>query len=196
MKPDGSNGGCTPTEGSKMKKAGMNWYGKPVFNIENAVKTGENLLEIKVTTVLSNYVMSLENNPTAERWTRGYTKILIWPEGPIHLMIQIKWNGTVAEVLVNNQKAGIIAWEPEELDITELLSEGENEITVRVVGSLKNTFGEFYREEKSWIYGPHGWNNAPEHQPGFEQYFLNDYGLFKPFELLSTNLMKSTDENK
>lgn len=107
-----------------------------------------------------------------------------------------KWNGTVAEVIVNGNQAGIIAWEPEELDITELLSEGENEITVRVVGSLKNTFGEFYREEKSWIYGPHGWNNAPQHQPGFEQYFLNDYGLFEPFELLRSGLIKSSDENK
>jgi hypothetical protein len=64
----------------------MNWYGKPVFNIENAVKTGENLLEIKVTTVLSNYVMSLENNPTAKLWTRGYTNIPVGPEGVIQLI--------------------------------------------------------------------------------------------------------------
>jgi hypothetical protein len=98
------------------------------------------------------------------------------------------WSGTVAEVLVNNQEAEIIAWEPEELDITELLSEGENEITVRVVGSLKNTFGEFYREKTNWIYGPHGWNNAPEHQPGFDSYYIPDYGLFEPFELLKSNL--------
>ncbi len=98
-----------------------------------------------------------------------------------------KWNGTVTEVLVNNKEAGIIAWEPEELDITELLSEGENEITVRIVGSLKNTFGEFYREKKSWIYGPHGWNNAPEHQPAFDKYYMNDYGLFEPFDLIKSN---------
>lgn len=98
-----------------------------------------------------------------------------------------KWNGTVAEVLVNNQEAGIIAWEPEELAITDLLSEGENEITVRVVGSLKNTFGEFYREKTSWIYGPHGWNNAPEHQPAFDKYYIPDYGPFEPFELMKVN---------
>jgi hypothetical protein len=68
------------------QKVGMNWYGKPVFNIEDAVKSGENLLEIKVTTVLSNYVMSLENNPTAERWTRGYEKIPVGIEGNIQLI--------------------------------------------------------------------------------------------------------------
>ncbi len=98
-----------------------------------------------------------------------------------------KWNGTIAEVFVNNQKAGIIGWSPEELNVTDLLTDGENKITVRVVGSLKNTFGEFYREKKSWIYGPHGWNNAPEHQPAFDKYYVNDYGLFEPFELLKAN---------
>ncbi|MCA1758544.1 MAG: hypothetical protein LC658_02150, partial [Bacteroidales bacterium] len=67
------------------EKVGMNWYGKPVFNIENAFKSGENLLEIKITTVLSNYVMSLENNPTAERWTRGYDKIPAGLEGEVTL---------------------------------------------------------------------------------------------------------------
>jgi hypothetical protein len=70
------------------EKAGINWYGKPVFNIENAVKNGENLLEIKVTTVLSNYVMSLENNPTAEQWTNGFEKIPIGIEGKIILNVK------------------------------------------------------------------------------------------------------------
>lgn len=65
------------------ENVGLNWYGKPVFNIEKAVKSGENQLEIKVTTFLSNYVMSLENNPTAERWTRGYEKIPAGLEGEV-----------------------------------------------------------------------------------------------------------------
>lgn len=64
------------------EKAGTSWYGKPVFNIDSAVKQGENLLEIKYTTVLSNYVMSLEN-PTAKRWTRGYEKIPAGLEGEV-----------------------------------------------------------------------------------------------------------------
>ncbi len=67
------------------EQVGLNWYGKPVFNIEKAVKSGENQLEIKYTTVLSNYVMSLGNNPTAERWTRGYTKIPSGLEGEVTL---------------------------------------------------------------------------------------------------------------
>ncbi|MCB9206420.1 MAG: hypothetical protein H6611_03725 [Ignavibacteriales bacterium] len=97
------------------------------------------------------------------------------------------WNGTVAEIYVNDVKAGIISCVPQELDVTEFIEEGENIITVKIVGSLKNTFGEFYRKDKSWIYGPHGWNNAPEHQPDYSEYILNDYGLFEPFELLQSN---------
>ena len=96
------------------------------------------------------------------------------------------WNGTIAEVQVNDQEAGIIAWPPEELDLTQMLRKGENEISVRIVGSLKNTFGYFYEDNNKWIHGPHDWNNAPEHQPGMDQYHFMDYGLFSPFELWKT----------
>jgi hypothetical protein len=96
------------------------------------------------------------------------------------------WNGTIAEVLVNKQEAGIIAWPPEELDLTKMLRDGENEISVRIVGSLKNTFGYFYEDNNKWIHGPHDWNRAPEQQPGMDQYYFMDYGLFSPFDLWKT----------
>ena len=87
---------------------------------------------------------------------------------------------------MNNQEAGSIAWSPEELDVTNLIMDGENEITIKIVGSLKNTFGQFYDKKLSWIYGPHGWNNAPDHQPAFDKYHLKDYGLIEPFDLMTT----------
>tara|TARA_R110002050_G_scaffold187015_2_gene321418 strand:- start:80268 stop:83099 length:2832 start_codon:yes stop_codon:yes gene_type:complete len=68
------------------KKVGNSWYGNPVFNIEDVVKIGKNKLEIKYVTVLSNYVMSLDDNPTAKRWTRGYEKIPMGIEGNIQLI--------------------------------------------------------------------------------------------------------------
>jgi hypothetical protein len=95
-----------------------------------------------------------------------------------------KWNGSVAEVLVNGQKAGLIAWQPNELDVTSLLKDGDNEITVKVVGSLKNTFGYFYKPADKWIYGPHEWNYAPEKAPDASGYFLVDYGMMEPFGLV------------
>jgi hypothetical protein len=98
-----------------------------------------------------------------------------------------EWNGSVAEVFVNGQSAGLIAWQPNELDVTNLLKEGENEITVKVTGSLKSTFGFFYQKNDNWIFGPHSWNNAPKKIPEASEYFLMDYGMFEAFELVKVN---------
>jgi hypothetical protein len=95
-----------------------------------------------------------------------------------------KWNGSLAEVWVNGESAGVIAWLPNELDVTSMLKDGANEITVKVIGSLKNTFGFFYKENKDWIFGPHSWNDAPAKIPSASEYFLMDYGLMEPFSLI------------
>ena len=97
------------------------------------------------------------------------------------------WNGSVSEVWLNGKEAGIISWQPNELDVTGLLTEGENEITVKVIGSLKNTFGFFYHDNSNWIHGPNSWNSAPKKIPSALDYFLMDYGLFEAFELVECN---------
>jgi len=97
------------------------------------------------------------------------------------------WNGSVSEVLVNGQSAGLIAWQPNELDVTSYLKEGSNEITIKVTGSLKNTFGFFYKKNEGSIFGPHSWNYAPEKVPDASEYFLMDYGLMEPFDLVQIN---------
>jgi hypothetical protein len=104
--------------------------------------------------------------------------------GANYLVHLNKWNGTVVEVIVNGSPAGLIAWQPYECNVSSLLHEGENEITVKITGSLKNTFGFFYQEANNWIYGPHSWNYSPGKAPGVEGYFLPDYGLMEPFELV------------
>lgn len=98
------------------------------------------------------------------------------------------WNGSVSEVSVNGKPAGLIAWQPHELDVTGWIQEGENEVAVKVCGSLKNTFGFFYHNNDNWIHGPHSWNNAPEEIPAASEYFLMDYGMFEPFDLLEFTL--------
>ncbi len=92
-----------------------------------------------------------------------------------------QWKGTIAEVWVNGKNAGLIAWHPNSLDVSEWIGEGENEITVKVTGSLKNTFGFFYHDNNSWIHGPHSWNGAPDEIPAASDYYLMDYGLYEPF---------------
>ena len=96
------------------------------------------------------------------------------------------WNGSLSEVWVNGKEAGIIAWQPNALDVSDFVKEGDNEITIKVIGSLKNTFGFFYHNNNSWIHGPHAWNSAPKEIPSASDYFLMDYGLFEAFELIET----------
>jgi hypothetical protein len=97
------------------------------------------------------------------------------------------WNGSISEVWVNGKQAGVISWQPDELDVTSYLKEGENEVKVKVTGSLKNTFGFFYNHNNNWIFGPHSWNEAPDKIPPATDYFLMDYGMFEPFELVAFN---------
>ena len=98
-----------------------------------------------------------------------------------------KWKGIIAEVFVNQKKAGIIAYPPYELNISQFINAGKNEISVRVIGSLKNTFGYFYKNNHRWINGPGDWDTAPEKIPGIGEYFLMDYGLEEPFSLIRMN---------
>ncbi len=67
------------------KQVGVNWYGRPLFKVGSLLLKGENRLEIKYTTVLSNYSRSLTNNPTAEKWTKGFEKIPMGLEGLIQI---------------------------------------------------------------------------------------------------------------
>jgi hypothetical protein len=98
-----------------------------------------------------------------------------------------KWKGIVAEVFVNDKNAGIIAYPPYELNISQFINDGQNKITVKVSGSLKNTFGYFYKSNKRWINGPGDWDTTPAQLPTIKDYFLMDYGLEEAFSLVQMN---------
>ncbi|MDT0651059.1 glycosyl hydrolase [Autumnicola edwardsiae] len=51
------------------RNAGTQWYGKRIYDLKDLLENGENLLEIKVITVMVNYMKSLENNQIAQYWT-------------------------------------------------------------------------------------------------------------------------------
>ncbi len=96
-----------------------------------------------------------------------------------------KWNGTLAEVYVNNDKAGIIAYKPYYFDLSPYLKEGNNKIEVRITGSLKNLFGPHYSTDTG-IAGPWHWNGVHRQDPGSD-YNLIDYGLMEDFTVVSSN---------
>ena len=90
-----------------------------------------------------------------------------------------QWKGTVAEVTVNGKTAGIIGWKPYMLDVTGLIKEGDNTVEVKVVGSLRNVLGPFFKEPNG-IVTPWSWRYQPPVGPG-TSYLQMDYGLLTPF---------------
>lgn len=95
-----------------------------------------------------------------------------------------KWNGTVAEVIVNGKPAGIIGFKPYTLDISQWIRAGENCIEVKVVGSNKNLFGPFHNDSSIGFVTPNLYKGTTE-WPSGKDYRQLDYGLYEPFELVS-----------
>ena len=57
------------------KDAGTKWYGRRVYTTAGLLQNGMNTLEIKVVTVMVNYMKSLTENKIAQYWTNEKRKI-------------------------------------------------------------------------------------------------------------------------
>lgn len=97
------------------------------------------------------------------------------------------WRGSVAEVLINDKSAGIIAWPPYELDVTDNLANGENEVVVVVTGTLKNLLGPHHIGPVRGTAWPASFESAHENMPAGNEYDFIDYGLFEDFVLLESD---------
>ena len=115
-------------------------------------------------------------------WDISYSKdYLIEDLSAQHILQLNEWNGTLAEVYVNDKKAGIIAYKPYTFDLSPYLTKGKNTIDIRVVGSLKNLLGPHYNHSVG-IAGPWHWNEVHRQDAG-EDYNLIDYGLIEDFKI-------------
>ena len=118
-------------------------------------------------------------------WGMNYSKTYdITNLSGTYLVKLHKWSGTVAEVYVNGTKAGIIGYDPYELNISSYLKEGSNKIEVNVIGSLKNLLGPHYKNPAPGLASPWHWKNIKESIPGTE-YQMIDYGLMEEFVLMN-----------
>ncbi len=61
-----------------------------------------------------------------------------------------RYKGVAVRVLVDGRQAGVIGWEPNEVDITECLPEGEQgaDIAIEVVGHRRNSHGPLHNALK------------------------------------------------
>lgn len=90
------------------------------------------------------------------------------------------WNGTVAEVLVNNKSMGIIQSQPY---IKKLqLNAGNNEVSVVVYGSLKNVFGPHHVTARGFMRPP-AFRKGKENLPPGDAYDVLEYGLLDELEV-------------
>ncbi len=94
------------------------------------------------------------------------------------------WYGCVAEVKINRKYAGIIGWSPAELDITDRITNGDNEISVIVYGTLKNLLGPHYNGPLRGSAWPSSFHSAPPNQPMGTDLDFIDYGLFDDFMII------------
>lgn len=102
------------------------------------------------------------------------------------VMIKLNdWAGTVAEVKVNGNSAGIIGWAPFEKEVTDFLEEGQNKVEVIVTGSMKNLLGPHHFNPLRGFVTPWIFARGPINQPAGIEYDMIDYGLFEDFEIVS-----------
>ena len=102
-----------------------------------------------------------------------------------HYVVKLTdWNGSVAEVKVNGEHAGIVDRPPYELDITKSVSQGENEVKVSVYGTLRNLLGPHHIGHVIGSAWPASFEKAPKKTPPGYKYDQLDYGLFQDFLLL------------
>jgi hypothetical protein len=65
------------------KPAGVRWYGRHVFDIDDLVSGSVNEIEISVVVVMCNYMKSLKDNPIAQGWTRNQPLQSLGLVGPV-----------------------------------------------------------------------------------------------------------------
>ncbi len=107
--------------------------------------------------------------------------------GGRHFVRLAEWHGTVAEVRVNGRSAGVIGWQPYEMEITPLVKAGSNRIEVVVTGSLKNLLGPHHGKINRGLVSPGSFRGAPQRQPSGSAYDLEHYGLMRGFEVSTSS---------
>jgi len=113
-----------------------------------------------------------------------YVKEFALGEKPARLFVKLgKWNGTMAAVTVNGKAAGVIAYDPFELEIAKYLVAGKNKVDVEVIGSLKNLLGPHHGKHQPGLASPWHWRNIYSYPAG-KDYDTYDYGLMEDFQLV------------
>jgi hypothetical protein len=94
------------------------------------------------------------------------------------------WYGATAQILVNDKPATFAINRQTLQDVTGLIKEGDNEVSVVVYGTPKNLLGPHHNGKQRGSAWPGNFHQAPQHQPSGNAYDTIGYGLFSPVLLL------------
>jgi len=95
------------------------------------------------------------------------------------------WLGATAEVFVGDKRVGTAAFAPYEVDLTDALVPGPNEVSVVVYGTLRNTLGPFHNNPPLGRAWPGAFQQgAKGGLPPGSEYSSVDYGLFDDFKVV------------
>lgn len=87
-----------------------------------------------------------------------------------------EYRGVAVKVWINGNEVGIIAWEPQEIDLTDFLNNGHSELRIEVLGHRRNSHGPLHYIEKQPIWtGPY--EMSPSEKDSVEHYQLVPCGL-------------------
>jgi len=108
-------------------------------------------------------------------WDVRYRMPVTLPQ-PVHrLAVEVpEWAGSVIHVQWNGRECGVIAYPPSRLEWMEESRAGAHELTLEVVGNLKNLLGPHHADG---VTGPWVWLNAPR---GKTEYRFSASGLSVP----------------
>lgn len=100
-----------------------------------------------------------------------------------YLLSLKKLNAPAAKVLINDVNAGSFIFAPYELDVTKLLCNGENKVTIQLLSGNRNVFGPHHKPEgESYSVGPdsfsdkHGWTDNKNLPPWTDNYNFVMFG--------------------
>lgn len=120
----------------------------------------------------------------AVRYQRTYVLPQDTPRAAYRLRLG-PWLGATAEVFVAGKRVGTAAFAPYEVDLTDALAAGPNEVSVVVYGTLKNTLGPFHNDQPLGRAWPGSFQKgAKGGLPSGSAYGFVDYGLFEDFKVL------------